>query len=324
MGGLFTKPLSRDDLVAALKPINAKLEVLTDSLLAPDGDESAKDVTVAVFSAGATTVSCHGCITKLGKDVYLVSAAHAIVDLTYGGRYNIMQSVHPKNAVFNMVEFTQVYIPKSYIQHGTDDVGIAKLRFTSDLDQVGCEWRQFSVAGDREITGKTVVGHGRVFLRGNVLSYPDESRMMIGTASLPGCSGCPLFDNSKNLCAFVHGGVKHRGGRVLHNGGTDDATGYLYADSPKGVIFHEVHHDHYEILRKAEDISADLASQPDDAEVYRTEAPRALRDKFALATTLDEAMEALQNFVWRNISGDDARGVIRLTGDLTLLCHRKT
>jgi hypothetical protein len=58
MGGLFSKPITREDLDTALNTaltriekrlqgLEDSLEAVTDSLLAPDGDQVAKDVTVA-------------------------------------------------------------------------------------------------------------------------------------------------------------------------------------------------------------------------------------------------------------------------------------
>ena len=85
---------------------------------------------------------------------------------------------------------------------------------------------------------------------------------MIDTPSLSGCSGCPLFDGNKRLAAFVHGGVKHRGGRILHNNGDDDVTGYLFADSIADVSFLAVDSAFLKLLQIAEDIHFDLASNP--------------------------------------------------------------
>jgi hypothetical protein len=76
MGILCSKPLTKDDLVTkdvlvkALEPIYRKLDKLVDSLLAEDGDEKAKNVTVAVQRASSSppnnaSVACHGCILRL-------------------------------------------------------------------------------------------------------------------------------------------------------------------------------------------------------------------------------------------------------------------
>jgi hypothetical protein len=328
MGGLFTKPITREDLLTALNtalntaltPIEKRLqrledslEAVTDSLLAPDGDQVAKDVTVAIYSTGSSSVACHGCIIRREDAVYLLSAAHSIVDLTYGGTYSIRWSMHSED-LFPKVEFDQVYIPEDYVRRGSNDVGIAKITDAHLTPQDG--WREFSM-NDRELAGKTVVGHGRVFLRGSVLSYPEEQRIMIGTPSMPGCSGCPLFDNRKNLVAFVHGGVKHRGGRVLHTGGTDDATGYLYADSPDLVTFRAVASQSYSFLKIAEDIDSELASRPTDAALYLKLASTGLKKAAPDASTLDEAMVELHRQIWPTNGIDDILS-IKLNGRLKI------
>jgi hypothetical protein len=100
MGILFSKPISREDLIdalkntatmddlidalkntvtkddlkEALKPINAKINTIMDSLLAPEGDEVAKDNTVAVSSEApkpsfVTAASC-----AKDKNIHCVSS----------------------------------------------------------------------------------------------------------------------------------------------------------------------------------------------------------------------------------------------------------
>lgn len=319
MGRICSKPLTQDDLNTALNtaltPIKNDLALLKDSLLAPDGDKIAKDVTVSVSGTGVATVICHGCLMRRGSDIYLVSAAHSIVDLTYGpGRstYSIKWSLHQLEELFESVTFDRIYIPAEYVQHGSKDLGIARVKGHQLAENLPnhsqWQWLQVSVGGG-ELVGKTVVGHGRVFLRGSVLSYPNENRLMIGTPSISGCSGCPLIDGDKNLAAFVHGGVKHRGGLVLHshNGaGTDNVTGYLYADTIEGSTFLKVDPKFYKILQIAECIEDALASQPADATAYTNHAPKELRKTAPEASTLDEVMEALRRQIWSgNIKQED-------------------
>jgi hypothetical protein len=239
------------------------------------------------------------------------------MDLTYGGTYSIRWSMHRED-LFPKVKFDQVYIPEDYVRRGSNDVGIAKITDVHHTPYrlVSDGRREFSM-NDRELAGKTVVGHGRVFLRGSVLSYPEEQRIMIGTPSMPGCSGCPLFDNRKNLVAFVHGGVKHRGGRVLHTGGTDDATGYLYADSPDLVTFRAVASQSYSFLKIAEDIDSELASRPTDAALYLKLASTGLKKAAPDASTLDEAMVELHRQIWPTNGIDDILS-IKLNGRLKI------
>jgi hypothetical protein len=112
MGILFAKPLTKDDLVTkdvlvkALEPINKKLDKLVDSLLAEDGDEKAKNVTVAVCCGGTShpndaSISCHGCIVRLDDNrIFLLSAAHSIVDLTYGHGGDSKYCCPPQDRLF--------------------------------------------------------------------------------------------------------------------------------------------------------------------------------------------------------------------------------
>jgi hypothetical protein len=57
---------------------------------------------------------------------------------------------------------------------------------------------------------------------------------MIQAPSVPGCSGCPLFDCDENLCLIVHGDSKHRGREKQRKhaaaGGDFDASSRVYAD----------------------------------------------------------------------------------------------
>ena len=336
MGGLFGKPLTLRDLNTALTPIRNDIALLKDnvtslkdditflkdSLLAPDGDQIAKDVTVAVSSTGVASVICHGCLMCRDNDIYLVSAAHAIVDLTYGGTYSIKWSVYQHEDLFTKVTFDRIHIPKEYVLHGSKDVGIARVKGKHFLEHLPnqSKWLQVLLGGG-ELVGKTVVGHGRVFLRGSVLSYPNENRIMINTPSISGCSGCPLIDGNKNLVAFVHGGVKHRGGRVLHNhnGGTDNVTGYVYADCVADATFFLVDPNFYGILQIAECIADPLASQPTDETAYEEHASPELRQVAPKARTLEESMEALCRKIW---SGDIEEGNRITTGPhLELLSH---
>ena len=182
------------------------------------------------------------------------------------------------------------------------------------------EWLQVPV-GDGELVGKTVVGHGRVFLRGSILSSPNENRIVINTPSISGCSGCPLIDGSRNLAAFVHGGVKHRGVRVSHNhnGGTDNVPSCVYADSIEGATFRRVDPKSYKILQISEFIEDPLASQPTDEAAYTQHASKELKKAAPGAQTLEESMEALYCQVW---SCDMEEGDRITTGlHLELLSH---
>ena len=254
--------------------------------------------------------------------LYLVSAAHAIVDLTYGDEYSIQWSSvsvhHQSSDLFRQVEFDRIYIPEEYVKQGSSDVGIARIKVPSVENLVNQTERV--ITSDGKLVGKTVVGHGRVFLRGSVLSYPNENRIMIDTPSLSGCSGCPLFDGNKRLAAFVHGGVKHRGGVVLHNNGNDDVTGYLFADSIADVSFLAVDSAFFELLRIAEDIECDLASNPTDETAYSKFASEALQKATDNdARTLEQAMTQLHDKIW---SADAERDIIKVDGHLELLSNK--
>ena len=143
---------------------------------------------------------------------------------------------------------------------------------------------------------------------------------MIGTPSISGCSGCPIIDGNKNLAAFVHGGVNW-GGRVLHkhNGGTDNVTGYLYADTIAGATFLFVDPNFYGILQIAECITDQLAFQPTDEMACKQHASQKLQQLAPEARTLEESMEALCHQIW---SGDIEEGDrITMGSHLELLLH---
>ena len=309
MGALLSRPLTLDDLNAALDPIKKDLvdlkEGLVDlkaSLLAPEGDSAAKCVTLAVCTHPDvnTLTSCHGCILRRDDGIYFLSAAHSIIDLTYDSRYSIKWARHESGRVFlTDIEFDKIYIPKAYVLDGSNDVGMARLNIQpNEILPQRKEWRNFSV-NDQDLVGTTLVGHGRVFLRGTVLSYGKENRLMIDTPSISGCSGCPLFNSAKKLAAFVHGGVKHRGGKVLHNNSTtdDQVTAYVYADIIDNVTLCFVNPDFHEKLRYAEAIEPQLASQPDSESAYEQHG-KALHRFFPNERTLRGSMQNLIHQIW--------------------------
>lgn len=232
--------------------------------------------------------------------------------------------MHEQMELFERVTFDRIYIPKEYVQDGSKDVGIARMEGHRRAENTPnhSQWLQRSVGGG-ELVGKTVVGHGRIFLRGSVLSYPvDNGRLLISAPSISGCSGCPLIDGDKKLTAFVHGGVKHRGGRVLHNhdGVTDNVTSYLYADSiVEGSTFLRVDPKFYESLRTAEDIEDELASKPANKRAYKKHASEELRKIAPGASTLEESMEALSSQIWPGDIGEGDK--ITIGPQLELLSH---
>ena len=100
-------------MYTALTPIRDNIALLKDSLLASTGDQLAKDVKVAVYSTGVAAVNCHGCLMRRDNDIYLVSAAHAIVDLTCGdGTYSIQWSVHQREHLFSEATFDKIFVPE--------------------------------------------------------------------------------------------------------------------------------------------------------------------------------------------------------------------
>jgi hypothetical protein len=122
--------------------------------------------------------------------------------------------------------------------------------------------------------------------------------------------------------------VKHRGGKVLHDGGTDDATGYLYADSPEGTEFHKVPRESHESLQIAEDVCTELASQPDDEEAFAKLASEKPKDLSTDASP-NEVMNALALGIWSGtrIGTDSNDGNVLRIKDMKLLSrvqHRQS
>jgi hypothetical protein len=320
-------------------------------LLAEDGDEKAKNVTVAVCGTGsshpannASTILCHGCIVRLDDDdrLFLLSAAHSIVDLTNGhdgddSKYDIKWSVESSKPIFTgATSIKGIYIPKGYVLDGKPDVGLAELSaavttFLPEQPTFG----NVSYGDDgSNLVGRTVVGHGSgVFLRGTVVqSSYSPGRILIGTPSISGGSGgCPLFDNSQSLTSFVHGSSKHRASRSFHNnnnnnndGSDSDSdsviSGFVYADCISNqTTFYAVPSCYFEHLQAAEGIENELAAQPEKEDVYSEHASEYLKTVVGSdATTLAEAMRLLHDIIWPQ--GADDR--ITLTSPLEVL-HRE-
>jgi transcriptional regulator of acetoin/glycerol metabolism len=72
---------------------------------------------------------------------------------------------------------------------------------------------------------------GHVFVCGKLVHLDTNCHCLwIQAISAPGCSGCPLFDNHKQLMALVHGSSKHR----HHKTKIDCISGTVYCDATLG------------------------------------------------------------------------------------------
>jgi hypothetical protein len=77
-----------------------------------------------------------------------------------------------------------------------------------------------------------VVGHGTVFLNGKVRCVVENNRrFMVGTDSVPSCSGCPLFNKDAKLAGLVHGDTRHRVKQTFAGDNLDLVSHVVFADT---------------------------------------------------------------------------------------------
>jgi hypothetical protein len=256
--------------------------------------------------------------------------------LTYGhghnnggdSKYDITFSVESKPIFTGATSIKGIYIPKGYVLDGKPDVGLAELTAVTFLQEPTFCNVSYGDDGSKNLVGRTVVGHGDgvFFLRGTVVQssyFPGRyGRILIGTPSISGCSGCPLFDNRQSLTSFVHGSIKHRASRSFHNNDGSDSvsSGFVYADCISDqTTFSSVPSCYFEHLQAAEGMEDELAAQLEKEDVYSEHASEYLKTVVgsATSTTLTEAMRHLHDIIWPQGGADDDG--ITLTSPLKVL-----
>jgi hypothetical protein len=249
-----------------------QLEQLLAATLAPKGDEVAKTVTVTIKEEGSTPQG-HGLFYTIpaegGDRYFILSAGHVVVHFDAEKPLQIEWKPWDGTALVKL-KLKNLFLKEDYIKTGRSDVGLAEVEFVtaSDLDRL--QKKIIVLALPNVEVGQTMVGHSSIYLRGPFLG-PCEgqgARRLVNTPSMPGVSGCPLFDSKERLFALVHGCSKHR-----HSRGDDNVSPYLYADVPYGAAgLRQVSSDpgHRNILQWGEELDSDLAK--DSSSEYNLDA----------------------------------------------------
>lgn len=267
----------KEELETGLATINMRLG-------APEADLLAKCVTVAI-KVGNNPPDGHGLLIKVGEVHYLLSAAHVIVDLESGSHVTIEWA----GKAIASASVTKLYLDKRYVEKGTHDISFVEIGKLEVKDGKNIEKALAEVSvkfpeKDSELDmGNAAIGHGLVFLRGQLVHIDGQSnRAMYQAVSVPGCSGCPLlFDSSKKFVSVVHGNCKH----CHHSVAIEDASHLVFADvaTLKDYKFQLAKDEKKHLLRYAEGLTEDLAAKSGEKFMLGSaECPRFLV-QFALA-----------------------------------------
>lgn len=285
MGGVFSRNLTKDDLIEALAPIKDDIRLMKednrlmkddirlmkDSLLAPAGDAEAKKATVVIRFKKQDIIWGHGLVVQapdhLGKEeepkFYLISAAHVLISIAKSmsvdsGLHLSLFWLQQKHDTWAFVETERgaLILHLDYVSNGSHDYGFLELKsMANEINSQRLTTDSLSL-GSPEV-GTSVVARGKVFLRGTVTGIIETSRFSVLAHSIPGSSGAPIFNNDRQLVGVVHGGSKHKG--QAHGTGDDDAA-VVYADVIEDNSLHEIVEEHLELLSKAEEVPLEVAS----------------------------------------------------------------
>eukprot|EP00980_Cylindrotheca_fusiformis_P014574 scaffold3933_cov98-Cylindrotheca_fusiformis.AAC.2 len=269
--------LLSEKLSEALGPVNEKLDLLLAGKVAFDGEAIAKQATVAIrscpsHSSNKAAPMGHGLLIKAATDgdgktaIYLMSAAHVVVDivgtklqLSWPGASNSSSTADN----FITVTAKKLFLDERYVKCGSHDIGLLEVSLDNDERSGLYEHNLGIVSGNVEL-GNVLVGQGHVYLRGQLVHHnPETSQVMIQAISVPGCSGCPLFQNDKKLVAFVHGKSKHR-----HHSNSDihEPSNAVFADVFLDFQFREVKGSGkiQKLLQEAEGLTPEEAEKPNE------------------------------------------------------------
>jgi hypothetical protein len=256
-----------DAINKQLDSTDTQITCLNASLLAPEGDNYSKLVTVRIESEERYLYG-HGMIITKDNKLYLFSAAHVLMEIIQNNVFFVKWD----NSIRVQITPSKLFIPKTYVSEGINDFGCIEIKETTPLQQMDFSREKLKMISKKVITsivGKVVVGHGLFFIRGTVLSViTNKERMLIQAPSIPGCSGSPLFNNEKNIVALLHGVSKHRGKQGHSNGAEiqDDFSINVYADHVHAKIqLHCVREEFYNELFKAENIPLEISQRADQS-----------------------------------------------------------
>jgi len=175
----------------------------------------------------------HGLLMRHGNDFFILTAAHVAVDFVKDEGKKVELQWHPWEDSADLLVATveNVYLPKKYVEDGSNDVGLIKINYDSSTMKV-----HLTLYIDKSPSNAGVVvgeGASKVRLRGerDPSLQTEGSRHTVHAPFKPGMSGLPLFlqANGKQV-SLVHGNTKHRGGHEAA-AAMDRPLPFLYADS---------------------------------------------------------------------------------------------
>lgn len=250
--------------------LSEEFRALENKLLCAKGDTKGVQYTVKIKQSGLENI--HGLVLRRDQKLYLVSAAHVLVDMIYrqktddNVKYVLLWGVDEKAQDLAewacQCQLKNLYLPENYVLRGKDDIACSELNTPLDIQHFlrASKLRAdyLSLISSKVSVGKLVIGHGWVFLRGTIIQST-ENRLMVDAPSVPGSSdGCPLFDEKGQLVALVLGAFKHRGTHldIFTKDDFSDLSCIVYADCLKGVSMRLVPDEHcfYEWLSHAEEV----------------------------------------------------------------------
>ena len=264
--------------------LKTAIDSIKTVLLVPDGDSEAKQSTVIItYKLAGTSVYQsigHGIVVHApdhgtnapGEKYYLLSAAHVLIGLamvmkTEGSSLKLSW-LRNDRTTFEEKEKGALILHKDYVSVGSHDYGFMELKSMSK-ERLPSHAFMEPLTLRTPTVGHSVVAHGRVFLRGTVTGQVGTTpRFSVMAHSIPGSSGAPIFNNSRDLVAVVHGSSKHRG--HANRSMDDDNAAVAYVDTIQYTTgLHEISEDHWECLSLAEAVPPEVASGWEDLDMER-------------------------------------------------------
>jgi hypothetical protein len=315
--------------------IRQEIQNLRAEILCTQGDATGVLHTVKIYSIyhqENPMLVAHALVWRKDEAFYLVSAAHVLVEICamqerckYELWWGIDQKAQDPAEKETLFRLTNLYLPKAYVLDGTHDVACSQLELTDtrdDLSRDPFSSTPLSLTKVQSQIGKMVVGHGGVYLKGSIVySANKANRLVVDTPSIPGCSGCPLFDADRNLVGLVHGASKHRGKHSNANGKFNDMSHVVYADSLLQTTMHFLPEGFYHYLYCAEDVPLEAIDNDGSATFAEVKAKGAnLESLRQIATylqgenedqfdemTLNTLMTMLHDTIWSEETGCQVR-----------------
>jgi hypothetical protein len=225
-----------DNLTQMITQINEKL----DSFLVPDGDLESERVAVVIKHRlrpdDSFSLTGHGAIIAMKSSdddaavpahFYLVSAAHVLIEIAALEESCILIEHKGGPETAFQCKPGSLYLHPDYITLGQRDFGFLELLESDRLS--ANHWQAVNTLWTTDVVvGRSVVSHGKVFLRGTITSSNETGRFSVLAHSVPGQSGSLVFDNAKSVAGVVHGSSKHK---CKHSSGMDDDSSVVFCDT---------------------------------------------------------------------------------------------